>query len=360
MGRPRYLAAGICAGLAIGFKQYALLLVPLSLYYAFRKSETRSFLPYMAGVALPLVIMFAALFAVYGAEAGTASLYWSFGVTPTYFTEGSIGEVSAYHIGDPAEAAGWVTLALSPFAPLVALAAAGIVRKKCSPEEELFIIAAVVFAAILAIRPFLHCWAFSLPFIALLAAGAFGKVRAVRRRLPGTMALFLIGGTICAALLSAAAFMAYQVMTATWRPLSITEQYGLADIVLKATAPYFGNVPSPIALDFGIDLSSSPPPCDLLPLHCCCRGVYRRVAVRKNPRPGGRPVVHGQHCFYDWLYAAVGWPGAVFTDGIALSFVAGLPWRLPGCGTDDGHRHCYQAAGRRAGAGCAIPADTRW
>ncbi len=323
-GRHRYLAAGICAGLAIGFKQYALLLVPLSLFFTFRKGETRSFLPYLAGVALPLVIMFAALFAAYGEEAGTASLYWSFGIAPTYFTEGSIGEVSAYRLGDPAEAAGWVTLALSLFAPLVALAAAGVISKKCRPEEELFIVAAVVFAATLAIRPFLHYWAFTLPFIVLLAAGAFGNVRASRRRLPGKMALFLIGGAICTALLSAAAFLACQVMTVTWRPMSIMELYGLADIVLKATARYFGNVPSPVALAFSIDLSSS-----LLLLVVFCLLTAVAVAAVAGRLYGRIPALVASVLFAVSIVFTIGYMQP--SDGLALLLMTvSLYLLLPG------------------------------
>jgi Dolichyl-phosphate-mannose-protein mannosyltransferase len=307
----RYLAAGICAGLAIGFKQYALLLVPLSLFFTFRKGETRSFLPYLAGVALPLLITFAALFVAYGAEAGAASMYWSFGIAPTYFTEGSIGEVSAYRLGDPAEAAGWVMLALSLFAPLVALAAASVISEKCGQEEELFVIAAVAFAATLAIRPFLHYWAFTLPFIVLLAAGAFGNTRAARRRLPGKMTPFLIGGTICAALLSAAAFLAYLVMTATWRPMSLIEQYGLADIVLKATARYFGNMPSPVAVAFDLDLSSSLP---ILLVFCLLTSVA--VAVVAGRLYGRIPALVAGLLFTVSIAFTIGYMQP--SDGLAL------------------------------------------
>jgi|AGTN01.2.fsa_nt_gi hypothetical protein len=257
-GRHGYLMAGISAGLAIGFKQYALLIVPIALFYALRKGEAKSFLPYIVGVVLPLLVVFAGLFATYGADAGIASLYWSFGVAPTYFTEASIEEVTAYQIGDPAEAAAWVALAMSLFAPLVALAAAGAAAKRRGPEVELFIVAAVAFAATLVIRPFLHYWALALPFAVLLAAGAFGNARGgvTRPKLPGA-ALAVVAGVACTALLSAAASLTYILMSGTWRPQTILEFYGLADIVLSATVRYFGHLPEPAAVAISIDLPSS-------------------------------------------------------------------------------------------------------
>ncbi|HUL62866.1 MAG TPA: hypothetical protein VLT35_07360, partial [Methanocella sp.] len=259
-GRHRYLLAGISAGLAIGFKQYSLLLVPLSLFYAYRKGEAKQALaPYLAGVLLPLLVAFAALFVAYGTDAGLASLYWSFGTAQSYFSEGSIGGISTYKISDPAIASVWIALALSLFAPLLLLAVAGTIAHKMRPEEELFALAAIAFIATLIVRPFLHYWALALPFAALFAAGAFGHWEQRRRRPwpAGDITFAVLACAIEAIVLIASACVTYVLMTGRWMPRGIQELYGLADIILKATAPYFGHVPEPAAVSVGMRLSYS-------------------------------------------------------------------------------------------------------
>ncbi len=244
-GRSRYVAAGLCAGLAIGFKQYSLLLVPLSLFYLVMKKETKAFLAYMGGILLPLAVMFGAMFLLYGTEAGFASLYWSFGSAPSYITEGSIQDVSAYRIDDPAVAAAWIVLSLSLFYPVVLLAAAATFRQKPGRDEMFFLLAAVLFAATLLIRPFLHYWTFALPFAILLIAGAFGTQKdSMRLPVPSGRTVFaMITSAACGVILFGSALVTGLVMEGSWRPQSIHEFYGLADIILKATARYFSHFP---------------------------------------------------------------------------------------------------------------------
>jgi hypothetical protein len=248
--RSRYLSAGICAGLAIGFKQYSLLLVPLSLIYLVMKKETKAFPAYLVGILLPLAVMFGAMFLIYGTEAGYASLYWSFGSAPSYITEGSIQDVSAYRIDDPAVAVAWIVISLSLFYPLALLAAAAVLRQKPGRDETFFLLAAILFAATLVIRPFLHYWSFALPFAILLIASAFGMPKAVMRLpVPSGKAVFAaITSMIPGAILFGSALAAGMVMEGRWRPQSIHEFYGLADIVLKATARYFSHYPEPVAI----------------------------------------------------------------------------------------------------------------
>lgn len=254
-GRNRYLSAGVCAGLAIGFKQYSLLLVPLSLFYLFRKGEIKAFLAYMGGILIPLAIMFGAIFLLYGPEAGSASLYWSFGAAPSYITEGSIEDVSAYRIDDPVVAAAWIVLSLSLLYPIILLAAAAVFRQKPGGDETFFLLAAVLFAATLLIRPFLHYWTFVLPFAALLIASAF-RMPKTSMRLPvpsGTTAFAMITSASCGTILFGFALAAGMIMDGSWRPQSIHEFYGLADIILKATARYFSHYPEQVAVHlFGI------------------------------------------------------------------------------------------------------------
>lgn len=257
--RHRYLLAGLSAGLAIGFKQYALLLLPLAALYTFRKGELKALVPYLAGAMLPLAVIFSAIFLAYGNHAGTESLYWSFGIAPGYFSEGSVGGVATYNFNDPVDAAVWAWVELSLFAPLLLMAVAGAAAGERRPENELFAIAAVAFAATLIIRPFLHYWMYALPFLALLAVSASGKSRERRPlRLPdGSIAFALLAGAVCTAIILGSAFAAYVIVTGLWRPKSVVELYGLADIILKATVGYFGHVPEPAAASFGIRQSYS-------------------------------------------------------------------------------------------------------
>ncbi|OPY29142.1 MAG: hypothetical protein A4E28_01052 [Methanocella sp. PtaU1.Bin125] len=249
-GRSRYLSAGVCAGLAIGFKQYSLLLVPLALFYSAMKSEIKAFPAYLAGILLPLAVMFGAVFLMYGPEAGLGSLYWSFGAAPSYLTEGAIEDVSAYRIDDPVVAAAWVVLSLSLLHPVILLAIAALFRQKPGRDEAFFLSAAVLFAATLLIRPFLHYWTFVLPFAILLIASAFRRPKAAPAIPvpPGTTAFAMITSAACGAILFGFALAAGVIMEGAWRPRSIEEFYGLADIVLKATVRYFSHFPEQVAV----------------------------------------------------------------------------------------------------------------
>ncbi len=255
-GRHRYLFAGVCAGLAIGFKQPALLMLPLSLFYWFRKGETKAFLPYLAGVAFPLIAIFGVVFLLYGYDAGTASLYWSFGMAPTYISSGSVEGVSAFRIDDPLIATAWVVLALTLFAPLLVMAVAGLIRPGRTAERELFGLASLAFAATLVIRPFLHYWALALPFIVLLAAAASGRPNGARPlRLPRGRAVYYLGAGVAYAIpLLISSVLTAIIAGGLWRPRAIMEFYGLADIVLRATGKYFVYAPEPAAIQVAAGL----------------------------------------------------------------------------------------------------------
>src|SRR5208337_1330639 len=94
--RRKYLIAGLLVGVSIGFKQYALLMLPLLLYFMFREKELRKVPELLAGMLIPLIIMFGAIFVVYGIDAGMASLHRSFGVADTYLTTSDMGDVTSY------------------------------------------------------------------------------------------------------------------------------------------------------------------------------------------------------------------------------------------------------------------------
>jgi hypothetical protein len=170
----KYVLAGLLAGIAIGFKQYALLLVPLLLFYMYRKGELRKAPGLIAGVLLPLLVIFGAIFAVYGVEAGMASLHWSFGIAGTYLTQSDVDGVSSYRTDNPLILAANLVLAISVFTSLLIFAAASFLHDRpVTPLEEYFFLAAVAFAATILIRQYLHYWILALPFIALLCARPF-------------------------------------------------------------------------------------------------------------------------------------------------------------------------------------------
>ncbi len=170
----KYLAAGLCAGVGIGFKQYALLLIPLLLFYLFRKKELRRAPELLAGILVPLIIMFGAIFAYYGVDAGVASLHWSFGVADTYLTQANMGDVTSYMAPDPLIYAANILMAVTIFTSLLLFALANVVRDRpLTPNDEYFALAALLFTGTLLIRAYLHYWILALPFIALLCARQF-------------------------------------------------------------------------------------------------------------------------------------------------------------------------------------------
>jgi 4-amino-4-deoxy-L-arabinose transferase-like glycosyltransferase len=172
--RWKYLLAGVFAGVGIGFKQYALLLVPLLLFYMFRSRELKKVPELLAGILIPLVIIFGAIFLVYGPGAGSAALYWSFGVADTYITETNMGDVTSYRATDPLILAANIVLAVTMFTSLLLFALANIIRDRPTrPLDEYFILAALLFSGTILIRQYLHYWILALPFIVLLCARQF-------------------------------------------------------------------------------------------------------------------------------------------------------------------------------------------
>lgn len=170
----KYLLSGVCAGIGIGFKQYALILIPLLLFYMLRKKELNKAPWLVAGILIPLIIMFGAIFLHYGMSAGAASLYWSFGVADSYVTEADMGSVSSYKASDPLILAANILMAVTVFTSLLLFAAANVVRDRpLTPYDEYFLLAAVLFSGTISIRQYLHYWILALPFIVLLCARQF-------------------------------------------------------------------------------------------------------------------------------------------------------------------------------------------
>ena len=177
----KYILAGLLTGVAIGFKQYALLLVPLLLFYMYRNGELKKALGFIAGALLPLLVMFAAIFLVYGGQAFTASLYWSFGIAGSYMTQAEVNGVPSYRPDNPLIIAANLVLAMSIFTSLLIFAIASFLHDRpVTPLEEYFFLTALAFSGTILIRQYLHYWILALPFIALLCARPFRD--SIRRR----------------------------------------------------------------------------------------------------------------------------------------------------------------------------------
>jgi hypothetical protein len=168
--KRHYLVAGLCAGVAIGFKQYALIAVPLLLLALYLNKETRKAPAFLAGVGVPLLAIFGSIFCVYGAQALEASLYWSFGVAGPFVTRNKV---------DPVISTGTDTIELALNVVIAVIVSASLYLgyhkflkdRKPDPGETYFLLSAVGFSLTLLIRQYLHYWALAVPFLAILWAG---------------------------------------------------------------------------------------------------------------------------------------------------------------------------------------------
>jgi hypothetical protein len=176
--RRHYFLAGLSAGIAIGFKQYALITVPLLALSLYLNKELKHLPALVAGVLLPLVVIFGAIFVFYGWDAFNASMYWSFGVAGSYIGENNVDGVTNYRTGDPLMWAANIAMATSMFTSIIIIGLASAVRnRKLSTVELYFLTSGVCFALTILIRQYLHYWLLALPFFALLCARLFHDER---------------------------------------------------------------------------------------------------------------------------------------------------------------------------------------
>jgi hypothetical protein len=176
--KRHYFLAGISAGIAIGFKQYALITVPLLMLSLYLNKELKHLPVLLAGVLLPLVVIFGAILAAYGWDAFNASMYWSFGVAGSYIGENNVDGVTNYRTSDPLMWAANIAMATSMFTSIIIIGLASAVRdRKLSTIELYFLASGICFALTLLIRQYLHYWIIALPFFALLCVRLFRDER---------------------------------------------------------------------------------------------------------------------------------------------------------------------------------------
>ncbi|HEY3273417.1 MAG TPA: hypothetical protein VGJ92_06630, partial [Methanocella sp.] len=156
----------------------ALISVPLLMIGMYLNKELRHLPAFVAGVLLPLAIIFGAILAVYGSEAFDASIYWSFGIGISYIGENNVDGVTNYRTGDPLMWAANIAMATSMFTSIIIIGLASAARdRKLSAVELYFLASGVCFALTILIRAYLHYWVLALPFFALLCARLFRDER---------------------------------------------------------------------------------------------------------------------------------------------------------------------------------------
>lgn len=165
-----YFASGLSAGIAIGFKQYALIAVPLLLMVLLLEKDLRKMTTFLTGIMLPLLVIFGSIFFIYNAKAMDAALFWSFGVAGPY-----IGRVDVDNVlgssSDLVEQLLCIIIALVLFAMLIFGFSKIRGKRKLVTGEMYCLLATVGFSCTLLIRQYLHYWALALPFAAILVAG---------------------------------------------------------------------------------------------------------------------------------------------------------------------------------------------
>jgi hypothetical protein len=169
--KNRYFIAGASAGIAIGFKQYALISVPLLLLFMYLNREIQKAPAFITGITIPLIAMFSVIFLVYGVQALDASMYWSFGVAGPYITGQSINGVIS------SEATNWLELVVNIFVAIcilvsTSLAVVSFIKYRRMKAMEIYLLlSSVCFSLTLIIRQYLHYWLLALPFLAIFWAG---------------------------------------------------------------------------------------------------------------------------------------------------------------------------------------------
>ncbi len=168
-----YFIAGLSLGVAVGFKQYALIALPLLLLALYMNKELKHVPAFLAGVALPLIVIFGAILAAYGEQALNAALYWSFGVSGTYIGEADTDGIANYQ-SDPLMLLPSLAMASSMFVSLIFFAFASVFKDhKLKNVEVYFLLSGICFMLTILIRQYLHYWVLALPFFALLCAKMF-------------------------------------------------------------------------------------------------------------------------------------------------------------------------------------------
>jgi hypothetical protein len=175
--KSRYGYAGICVGLAFGFKQYAILgLIPL-LYLMWAQGDRR--VHHLIGPAIITGLSsFGVVLFVYGNTAMMSALDWTYGVGPAYISGQAIASIPNYHTDNLFSYAISLISSIFIVLPIVLFAGASVLHRglKSSSERAIFLFVLVLSATLL-IRQYLHYWILVLPFLVLLACREFADTK---------------------------------------------------------------------------------------------------------------------------------------------------------------------------------------
>jgi len=171
--KSQYVFAGICIGLAFGFKQYAILgLIPL-LCLMWMQGDRR--IHYLVVPAFLVGLSsFVVLLAAYGNDTIVGALYWTFGVAPAYIGGQPIAEIPSYQTNNLFSYSINLISSIFIVLPVVLFSGASVIRRGLrSPSERAILIFIIVLSGTLLIRQYLHYWILLLPFLVLLACREF-------------------------------------------------------------------------------------------------------------------------------------------------------------------------------------------
>ncbi len=163
--RESHAVPGLCAGAAACFKPLALLLVPASLLFIYRKGRRGDLLIYAGTMLLPLILTAMAALTVYGGNALSAA-------TDSGFEAVGLMAEKDYRSPDALMAVANLVLSACMLASLLPLALLGFSRDP-GPVQKYMLAAGLCFVATIALRQYLHYWPFALPFLAWSCVGAF-------------------------------------------------------------------------------------------------------------------------------------------------------------------------------------------
>lgn len=173
--KSQYVYAGICIGLAIGFKQYAILgFIPL-LYLMWIEGEKRLYYLIIPAIIVGL-IPYGLLLLIYGNEVMMSALYWTFGIGSAYISGQEILEIPSYQTNNFFAFSMYLISSVFIVLPVVLFSGASVIKRGLrSPSEWTIFLFVIVLLGTLFIRQYLHYWILILPFIILLACREFAE-----------------------------------------------------------------------------------------------------------------------------------------------------------------------------------------
>lgn len=166
----KYLVPGLCAGAAACFMPLALVLIPISLFFIYRKGERYGIATYVAGALIPLILTWLVVFMAYGNDTPAIAVGSGF----TAF--GFMVQGEGYRTSDAFMAIADIVLSACLFTSFLPLALLGYMGKKHGSVDGYLIIVGLCFVASLALGQYMHYWMFAMPFFAIICASAFGKI----------------------------------------------------------------------------------------------------------------------------------------------------------------------------------------